>query len=188
MKKIFVISGPSGSGKTALLKKLFRSRQIREKFFKIPTFTTRKPRKGERNFLDYCFLTKEEFLRLKRKKFFLESKKYLEDFYGTPKDFLKKTGKKFPLLCIDVEGALKIKKKFKDKAVLVFIQPPSSKVLEARLRKRRTEPEEILKKRLRIAKKEVKYAKKYKYRLTNQNLDKTKEELKRILLEEVKGL
>ena len=64
MKKIFIISGPSGSGKTALLKKLFRSRQIKEKFFKVPTFTTRKPRKGEKNFLDYCFLTKEELKRI----------------------------------------------------------------------------------------------------------------------------
>ncbi len=185
-KKIFIISGPSGSGKTALLRRLFRLTSVKRKFLRIPTFTTRAPRRGEKNFLDYRFLTKEEFLRLKRKDFFLETKKYLEDFYGTPKSFLREAKRKFPILCIDVEGALKIRRKFREKVVLIFLHPPSSKVLKTRLRKRKTEPEEILKKRLRIAEKEVKYAKKYKYQLVNKNLGKTVERLKEILFKEIK--
>jgi len=185
--KVFVISGPSGSGKTSILKELFGRGGIKNNFFKIPTFTTRRPRKGEKDGIDYRFLTKKLFLELKRKGYFLETKKYLDDFYATPKDFLKQSSRlnKYPFLCIDVEGALKIKEKFKHKAVLIFIFPPSEKVLQSRLKKRRTEEAGILKKRLRIAKKEVKYAEKYQYRLINKSLKQTVDSLEEILTKEI---
>jgi guanylate kinase len=185
--KIFVVSGPSGSGKTSILKRLFKKPKIKKYFLKIPTYTTRTPRKGEREGKDYYFLSRLKFLSLKKKKFFLESKRFLDDFYGSPKSavFEARRDGKFPLLCIDVEGAAKIKKKFKDKAVLIFIEPPSKEALMGRLRKRKTEEEAVLKKRLRIAKKEVKYAAKYHYRVINDNLGDTVGRLKRILLKEI---
>lgn len=185
--KVFVISGPSGSGKTSILRELFGRSQIKNNFFKIPTFTTRAPRKSEKDGIDYRFLTKKRFLEFKRKGYFLETKKYLDDFYATPKDFLKQASRlnKYPLLCIDVEGAFKIKKKFKHKAVLIFISPPSEEALQTRLKKRRTEEEGILKKRLRIAKKEVKYAEKYQYQLINKSLKQTVDSLEGILAQEI---
>ena len=184
--KIFVVSGPSGSGKTSILKRLFERKKIKKNFLKIPTYTTRSPRKNERRGVDYCFLSKDRFLDLKRKGFFLESKRFLQDFYGSPKSALKEAEKrgKFPVLCIDVEGATVVKEKFKDKAVLIFIAPPSKEALVKRLRARNSEKESVLKKRLRIAKKEVKYAEKYHYQVVNDKLADTVEMLERILLKE----
>ena len=185
--KIFIISGPSGSGKTSILKRLFRRVRIARSFFKVPTYTTRSPRKGERNSIDYCFLTKGDFLKLKQKDCFFETKKYLDNFYATPKNFLSQAFSRnaHPFLCIDVQGALKIKKKFKNAAVLIFVAPPSEKILKLRLKQRRTEDADILKKRLRIAKKEVKYAEKYHYRLVNNNLKDIVDALENILLKEI---
>lgn len=186
-RKVFVISGPSGSGKTSILNKLIKKKTIRAKFVKILTATTRPPRCKEKDGLDYLFLSKERFSKLKERRYFLETKKFLDDFYGTPNHLLCAAFRKnkFPLLCIDVEGALKVKKKFGSKAVLIFIYPPSQSALISRLKKRDTESKQILKKRLRIAKKEVKYAQKYDYRVTNIQLDKTVEELENILLGEI---
>jgi len=181
------ICGPSGSGKTSVLKRLFRQKRIKENFLKIPTYTTRSRRRGERQASDYYFLSKDKFLILKRKGFFLESKRFLDDFYGSPRKAVEEAAKKgkFALLCLDVEGAVKIKRMFKGEAVLVFIAPPSKSVLVKRLRKRRTEKEECLKKRLRIAEKEVKYAKKYHYRVVNDKLGDTVKALRHILLKEI---
>lgn len=186
-RKIFVVSGPSGSGKTSILKRLFRQKKIKESFLKIPTYTTRARRKGERQASDYHFLSKDKFKRLKAEGFFLESKRFLDDFYGSPKGAVEEAGEKgkFSLLCLDVEGAIKIKTKFKNKAVLIFIKPPSKEVLLKRLRKRKSEKEDGLKKRLRIAEKEVKYAKKYHYRVVNDKLEDTVRVLSRILLKEI---
>ena len=184
--KIFVVSGPSGSGKTSILKLLFRKKRINDNFLKVPTYTTR-PRKGERQGSDYCFLPRSEFLKLKKKRFFLESKRFLDDLYGSPRQAVEEAARrgKFPLLCIDVEGASKLKSRFKDKAVLIFIGPPSQDVLVRRLRKRKSEAEEELKKRLRIAEKEVKYAKKYDYNIINDRLEDTVDALERILAREI---
>ncbi|MBN2120229.1 MAG: guanylate kinase [Candidatus Omnitrophica bacterium] len=184
--KIFVVSGPSGSGKTSILKALFRRKKIKRNFLIIPTCTTRSPRRGEKEAVDYHFLTRDNFQALKKRGFFLESKKFLQDFYGTPKSFLSQARrqKKHPLLCIDVEGALKVKKKFRQRSVLVFIDVPSDKALKARLKKRKTEKQAVLKKRLRIAKKEVKYATKYHYRIVNENFKDTVDVLEDIFLKE----
>jgi len=184
--KIFVISGPSGSGKTSLLRTLFHKKQIKAQFFRVRTVTTRKPRQGERAGRDYYFLDKKKFLKARQEEHFLETKKYLEDFYGTPKDFLDKAeqNKKHPILCIDVEGMQKVKRVYPKKTVSIFILPPSDKELEQRLHLRRTEDTQKVKKRLRIAKKEVKYATKYNYRVTNDDFCGTVEKISGILLRE----
>ncbi len=183
-KKIFVVSGPSGSGKTTVLEKTFRKKVIKDNFFRVLTVTSRAPRAGESNGKDYYFVSKEEFKKLKEKGWFFETKRYLDNFYGTPKDFLEQAEEKdkHPVLCIEVDGAFRVKDFYKEIAVLIFILPPSEKTLSQRLEKRKTEKTESLKKRLRIAKKEVKYAEKYDYSLVNEDINKVSEELKKIFL------
>ena len=85
--KIFVISGPGGAGKTTLLEKLFEQKNIQDIFIRGITVTTRKKRPKEVEGKDYFFITKEEFVRLEEHKFFLESQKILDNYYGTPKIF-----------------------------------------------------------------------------------------------------
>lgn len=188
-KKVFILSGPSGAGKTSVLKEGFKYSEIEKNFLRVLTATTRPPRPGEKNGRDYLFLSKPEFSRLKRQDGFLETKNFLGNFYGTPKSFFQQAEAqgKFPLLCIDVEGASIIKKIYGRRTVLIFILPPSKKILSARLLRRRTEGEAVLKKRLRIAKKEVKYAEKYHYQIVNKNLQRAGEDLKEILLKEIAG-
>jgi len=188
-KKVFILSGPSGAGKTSVLKEGFKYPEIEKNFLRVLTATTRSPRPGEKDGREYLFLSKPEFSSLKKRGGFLETKKFLGNFYGTPKSFFQQADEheKFPLLCIDVEGAFNIKKIYGRKTVLIFIAPPSEKILSARLLRRHTEGVPILKKRLRIAKKEVKYAEKYHYRLVNKNLQRAGEELREILLKEIAG-
>ncbi len=172
-----------------MLKEAFKFPEIERNFLRILTATTRSPRPGEKDGRDYLFLSRPEFLSLKKRGGFLEAKNFLGNFYGTPKSFFQQADEqeKFPLLCIDVDGAFNIKKIYRRKTVLIFIEPPSERILFARLLSRRTEGASILKKRLRIAKKEVKYAEKYRYRLVNKNLKRAGEELRRILLKEIAG-
>jgi guanylate kinase len=185
--KVFVISGPSGSGKTTLLEKALKKRRIKARFFRVITYTTRQPRPGEVPGKDYVFIEKSEFLRLQRKKFFAESKNILGNYYGTPFfmliDEAQKKGK-YPILCIDVQGAMDIKKHFGKNAVLIFIMPPSVEELEKRLNKRGAENSVQIKKRLLLAQKEVKYANKYNYIIENKNIRKALESLSDVLLKE----
>ena len=87
--KVFVISGPGGAGKTTLVDKLFCKKTLRNNFIKGISFTTRKRRPQEKEGRDYFFVSKEEFLRLEKRRFFLENQKVLENYYGTPKFFYK---------------------------------------------------------------------------------------------------
>lgn len=187
-KTIFVISGPSGCGKTTVLENLFQKPEIKDSFSRVLTVTSRFPRKGEKDGVDYRFVGRQEFRQMKRKGYFFETKKYLDDYYGTPGDFLDWAEKKNknPVLCIDVEGGFKIKDFYKEKAVLIFIHPPSENHLNQRLAQRKSEEDKSLKKRLRIAKKEVKYATKYDYQIVNEDIERTTNQIKKIMLEEIK--
>lgn len=182
MGKIFIISGPSGVGKTTLLKRALKKKVIREKFTRVKTVTTRKPRtRGER---DYTFVSREKFLTLRKKRFFAESELIYGDWYGTPLGELKKSlpRRKHLLLCIDVKGALNIKKLFKDKVCLIFIMPPSTKSLLDRIRKRGKEAKSAVRLRLERAKKEIEYSKKFDYIITNTKLEKAVTDLTRLIL------
>lgn len=187
-ERIFLVSGPSGSGKSTLIKKLFLKKEIRRNFLRALTATTRLPRRREKNGEDYYFFTLKKFLLWKKKGYFLETKQYLGNFYGTPRRFLEEASrkKKSLVFCIDVRGALELKKKFLKRAVLIFIFPPSRKTLEKRLRQRKSEEENLLKKRLRVAEKEVKYAKKYDYWIVNRNIKEAVRNLEYILLAEIR--
>lgn len=169
--RLIVISGPSGSGKTTICNRLLKLLPNLE--YSI-SYTTRAPRKGERDGKDYFFISKEEFQRRIKEGSFLEYAKVFDNFYGTGKDFVleKLRQGKDVLLCIDVQGASQIKRNF-PKAILIFLMPPSLKVLEERLKKRATDHPEEISKRLAKAKEEMKEAFNYEYIVINNKIQET---------------
>ena len=185
MKKkgiLFIISAPSGSGKTTLISKLVdsiggMSRSI--------SMTTRSPRAGERDGVDYIFIEKEEFLKRKKKNEFLEYAKVFDQNYGTPKKYIKHLISKGQdvILNIDVQGAMKIKR-LKMRAVFIFILPPSIEMLKARLTTRSTDSKKIIRERLRFAKKEMSYLSKYDYAVVNNKIEGALENLRSIIIAE----
>lgn len=168
--RIFVISAPSGSGKTTLCKRLLSA--CPSLVFSI-SMTTRRPRKGERENRDYRFVSEKTFKGHIRKNRLLEWARVFDNYYGTPAGFVKdkiRKGKDV-LLAIDVQGALKVKKKMSE-AILIFILPPSMKELKRRLYRRKTESAAQMKLRLKIAKAEMAQGKKYDYLVVNDRIDK----------------
>ncbi len=164
---LIVVSGPSGCGKGTILAEILKN----DKFFYSISATTRNPRPGEVDGVNYYFLTKQKFEELIQNDGMLEYASYCDNYYGTPKkpveDMLNQG--KHVILEIEVQGAMKIKEKCPD-AVFVFILPPSLKELRRRLNKRGTETEEVIEKRLSEAAGEIKQAYKYDYALVNGEL------------------
>ena len=183
--KVFIVSGPSGSGKTTLCKKLLSHKEIKDSLVRSISVTTRARRKGESASADYKFLTQKKFMKMKKLGQLLEWEEVFGAYYGTPKknvkDVLKK-GKSI-LLCIDVKGAISIKKVFK-KAVTIFIMPPSMQVLKKRLGGRSTETAKRLQFRLNKACWEMGFAKKYDYIIVNDRLAVASKALAAIVLAE----
>ena len=178
--KLFVISGPSGAGKGTLREKALND--IKNLVYSI-SCTTRKPREGEVDGVQYRFITHEKFKEDIEKNLFLEYAHVHSDFYGTLKaDVIRElnVGNNV-LLEIDVQGALQVRKKIFD-AVLIFIAPPSIEELEKRLRNRHTETEENLRLRLSNAAKELELKDKYDYVIINDNLETASKELKDIII------
>ncbi len=181
---IIILSGPSGAGKTTLLNKVFRKKNIRAKFIRAISYTTRKIRPKEKNGKDYFFLSKHKFLQLKGKGFFLESQRVLDNYYGTAKYFYDEAAKKNKslILCIDVKGGLYLKKKIKKgKIVTLFIAAPSELDLFKRLKKR-TESMPTIQKRIALAKKEMKVSRMYDSIIINNDLGRSLKELEEALL------
>ncbi|TCK02497.1 guanylate kinase [Phorcysia thermohydrogeniphila] len=179
---LIVISAPSGTGKTTLCHMLLEEFPNME--FSI-SYTTRKPRPGELNGRDYFFVDRETFERMIEEGDFLEWAEVYGNLYGTSKSQVLKAleeGKDI-LLDIDTQGALQVKKNFPE-AVLIFILPPSLKELERRLRKRGTDDEETIKKRLRIAREEIGKALEYDYIVVNDILEVAFERLRSIITAE----
>lgn len=182
---LIVVSGPSGCGKGTVLAEILKSDRI---FYSVSA-TTRSPRPGETDGVNYYFLTKEKFEQLTREDGMLEYASYCGNYYGTPKkpveDMLKQG--KHVILEIEVQGAMKIMEKCPE-AVFVFILPPSLKELERRLNKRGTEAEDVVKKRLSEAAGEIKQAYKYNYAVINGELSEAVDDLKAIIrAEELKA-
>ncbi|MEE0857856.1 MAG: guanylate kinase [Acutalibacteraceae bacterium] len=176
---IIVFSGPSGVGKGTVLNELLKDK---DEFALSISATTRSPRKGEVDGVNYFFLSKEEFLNKVSSDSMLEYAQYCENFYGTPKAYVEEninSGKNV-ILEIDVQGALQVKKN-KPEAVSVFIMPPSIEVLEKRLRGRGTDEEEVIQKRLAIAINEIKQAEKYDYIVINDELNDCINDIKTII-------
>ncbi len=170
---IFVVSAPSGTGKSTLCQNL---RQTPDFVFSV-SCTTRKPRPGERDGVDYYFLAEDEFQARVARGEFLEWAVVHGNRYGTPKDkVLELVGKGTDvLLDIDVEGAHKIRAiadpRVQDALVDVFIMPPDSRELERRLRKRGTETEEQIQVRLKNAIREMAMWREYKYTVLSSTME-----------------
>lgn len=181
--KIVVFSGPGGAGKTTLVNQLFQKKSIRDSFIKGVTVTTRRPREEEQEGRDYFFVSGNEFTRLKNRKFFLESQKVLDNYYGTPKLFytLARRKKKNLILCIDVKGGLYLKHHLKTgKITTVFIAAPTKQELRRRMKKR-AETAGRIKERARLAQEELQAAKKYDYLIVNKDIKKTLKQLEAII-------
>ena len=177
--ELFVLSAPAGGGKTTLANLLLKEVP---NLVKITTCTTREPRPGEKNGVDYFFLSKEEFERKIKEGAFLEYAVVHGNYYGTPKEeVLKEINKgNDVLLVIDVQGMRQIKRNFEE-VVTIFLIPPSFEELINRMKKRGDSEEEI-KKRLETAKKELKAWREYDYIVINDIIEKAKEDLKKIIL------
>ncbi|MDD5427894.1 MAG: guanylate kinase [Candidatus Omnitrophica bacterium] len=182
--KLFVISAPSGSGKTTLCNKLLKDKLGLARSVSI---TTRPARKGERDGLDYHFVSEKYFRDTIKKNGFLEYEENFGSLYGTPKKFIASRLKKglSVLLSIDVKGAMKVRKKYPGQSVLIFILPPSLNDLKKRLHSRRSEDKKAISTRLKLAKREIAYKNKYDYTVVNDRLDIAYKKLKGIILSEI---
>lgn len=179
---ILVVSGPSGVGKSTLLSKLFT--EFKEELYFSISSTTRSPREGEINGKHYFFVTQQEFEQGIENEEFLEWAKVHKNYYGTS---LKQTQNalekgKIVVFDIDVQGFNIVKEKLKDKIVSVFIMTPNKEELKKRLIKRNTDTMEDLEKRLENARDEMKELFKYDYLIVNDDLERSYEALKSILI------
>lgn len=169
--KLIILVAPSGSGKTTIAKRLLK--EFKKVKFSISA-TTRDPREGEQNGKDYFFLSPEKFDKKINDDCFLEWEEFYNGSrYGTLRsevDKLIESGY-FPLLDIEVKGALNVKKTYGSQSISIFIQPPSIEELKRRLVKRGTEDNASLATRLERAEKELRYAEKFDYVVTNDDLE-----------------
>ena len=176
---LYVFTGPSGAGKGTLLSRL---REQDDRLFYSISATTRAPRPGETDGVQYYFLTKADFEQKIAQNAFLEYACYVENYYGTLEAPVnEKLDEGYDVILeIEVQGAMQVHEKRPD-AVMVFIAPPSFEELAARLRGRGTEDEEKVLKRLETAKEELKQQDRFDYVIVNDELDRAVEELKDIL-------
>ena len=170
---LIVVSGPSGVGKDAALR---RMRELDYPFYFLVTNTTRPKRPEEVEGVDYHFITREQFVEMEQRGEFLERAVVYGYDYGNSRREVKEALARGQdvIMRIDVQGAATIKRMVPD-AVFVFMLPPSMEQLEARLRKRRTEPEDYLRLRLHAARLEMNEVEKFDYRIVNEDdcLDET---------------
>ena len=167
---LYVVSAPSGCGKGTILETVLKNNK---NIYYSVSATTRSPREGEKDGINYYFLSKEEFQKLIDNQGMLEHACFCDNFYGTPrKQVEEKLREGYDVILeIETNGAMQIKKNFPD-AILIFILPPSVSELRRRLFKRRTETEEVIEKRLSEAKYEISLARNYDYIMINAELEK----------------
>ena len=166
---LFILSGPSGVGKGTVRKALFEKDTNLQ--YSI-SMTTRDKRPGEEEAVDYFYRTKEEFEELIKNNQFLEYAKYVNNYYGTPRDYVEKTldeGKDV-FLEIEVQGALQVRENFPE-GVFIFLFPPSLEELKNRIINRGTETEKSVVNRLRAAKDEIELMDAYDYVVVNDYVD-----------------
>jgi guanylate kinase len=181
--KLFVVSAPSGAGKTTLLKRVMSA--LPGLVFSI-SHTTRQPRQGEQDGVDYHFVSQAQFLDMIDRELFLEYAEVHDNFYGTSKDAigLQLEDGLDVVLDIDVQGAAILRKKGQPEAAHIFISPPDLRELERRLRGRGSESEESVKLRLMNAATEIKSAAEYEYLIINDSVDEAANLLSSIILAE----
>jgi guanylate kinase len=182
MSLVYIISAPSGSGKSTLVDRL---RKLVPGLDFSVSYTTRAPRGNEENGREYYFVPRSEFEQMVQQNQFLEHAEVFGNYYGTPRESLRRSqeSQKDLLLDIDVQGAAQIKEKIPD-AVSIFILPPDRETLKDRLRKRSQDTEEVIQRRLHKATGEIENYDKYDYILVNDELEKSVNALKAIVLAE----
>ncbi len=177
---LFVISAPSGAGKTTLCRKLLKKNPD----IKLSvSYTTRQPRRGEKNNVDYSFISKTMFMKMINKGEFTEWATVHSNLYGTSIKRMKALNRAGYdiILDIDTHGAMQLKKRYEN-AVYIFILPPSVEVLKERLVNRKTDSKDVIAKRLDNVKNEIPYYKDYDYIVVNDSLDKAYRELESIIV------
>lgn len=176
---LLVLSGPSGSGKDTVIGELMK---LGLDMVQSISMTTRAPREGENHGVDYLFVDKDYFTNAIENEKMLEYAQYGVNFYGTPKEPVDNwlAEGKIVILKIDVQGCENIKKMYPD-ALTVFITPPNMTVLEKRLRRRGTEADEDVERRLKIAIDEINRIPLYDYVVINDELQKAVDDVYTII-------
>lgn len=186
--KLIIFSAPSGAGKTTIVHHLLN--KFPDKISFSISATTRQLRGDEVNNRDYYFISNEEFLHRVAKHEFVEFEEvYTGTFYGTLKSEIQRIWDedKHVIFDIDVEGGLRLKKKFGDNALAIFVQPPSLEVLIERLTGRGTDSTEKLAERIKKAEKELDYAPKFDIILKNYDLDIACKEAEELIFNFING-
>lgn len=181
---LVIFSGPSGSGKGTVLRSLLPGHS--DIVLSIST-TTRSPRPGERDGVEYFFRSREEFEQMIREDQLLEYAQYSGNYYGTPADFIRSQREqgRHVLLEIEVQGALQVMERCPD-AVSVFLVPPSLRILEERLRGRGTETQDVIRRRMEAAHQEIKQMGRYQYVVVNDQVERAAQDLSSILRAETR--
>ncbi|HIW34266.1 MAG TPA: guanylate kinase [Candidatus Paenibacillus intestinavium] len=182
MGLLIVLSGPAGVGKGTVCTAL-RSR-MPELVYSVSA-TTRHPRPGEIDGVNYFFRTREQFLQMIDQDAMLEHAEYVGNFYGTPRDFVDETlaNGKNVILEIEVQGAMKVKEKFPE-AVMVFLLPPSLAELKSRITGRGTETLDTINTRMNVAVEELSLLSQYDYAVMNDEIDIACDKIRSIILAE----
>ena len=181
---LIILSGPSGSGKDTVLRAL---KTVDEDVRVSVSMTTRNPRPGDVDGVDYYFVNREYFEKKIAENKMLEFAEYAGNYYGTPADPVDEmlNQGKAVFLEIEVQGAEKIRKRY-DSVISIFLMPPSLRVLEQRLRGRGTEDEETIQHRLFIAREEIRRAPEYDYIVINDTVDNAVDGIETIIKAERK--
>lgn len=176
--RLFIFSGPSGAGKTTVLRQVLQ--QSQHPLVMSVSATTRPPRRGEEDGVDYHFLSDTDFQRKRAGGEFLECFEVFGRgyWYGTLAESVTAslTAGQWVVLEIDVQGRAKVVEKYPE-AVTFFVRPPSVEVLEQRLRDRGTENEETIQRRLEVARHEWPHGREYTYEIINQSIDQAVDEI-----------
>ena len=180
--KLIIFSAPSGSGKSTIINKLMSEYGLRGRF--SISATSRKPRGSEQDGVEYYFLTEEDFRKRIGEGDFLEYEEvYPGCFYGTLRSEVDRTlaqGENV-ILDIDVQGGLNVKKIYGDRALTLFIQPPSIERLRERLERRGTDAPEVIERRLAKAETELSFAPKYDAVVVNDDLEEACRDAARVI-------
>lgn len=177
----FVVSAPAGTGKNTLVNRLLKEFDC---VIESISYTTRQPRVDEVEGKEYFFVSKEQFLEMKKEGQFLESAEVFGNYYGTSKKWVQKQQSlgKHVILVIDTQGAMQLKKT--NFVISIFIMPPSIEELRCRLLKRNTESDQEIEKRLGLAEEEMNVSSNYDYVLINEELDLSYDILRSIVVAE----
>ena len=185
--KLIILSAPSGAGKSTIINELLKENEFSLEF--SISACNRKPRQGETHGKEYYFLSSQEFKQKLENDEFLEWEEVYENhFYGTLKSEIDRIFSKGNnvIFDIDIAGGLNIKKQYSEKAISIFIMPPSVQELERRLRTRGTDSEENINKRVDKAKYEISFANKFDKIVINEQIEKAVEDTKKLISEFIK--